>query len=325
MTQPADRDIASEAIAWRIRLHNGRFEDWDAFMDWLEGDPERSAAYDAAALADAALAPGAIPDSPVRSAANDGSDRPFDEGGSRSYVRWATALAALAASILIGLVVIPWLTAVPDRYEIATGPGQRRTVALGDGSSVELNGRTRLVLTRDNPRFAELATGEAAFSVRHDASRPFVVTVGGHRLQDAGTAFNVVRERNRFSIEVIEGAVLYNPGSASIHLTAGQTLSARDGGRPSLGRRDPRTMAGWRRGQLSYSAAPLESVAADLTRNIGADVTVDPAIRALPFTGSISVDQDAAATVTGFASTLGLRARPTGHGWLIEPNARAPR
>lgn len=53
--------IQAEAIEWHIRLRDGRDEDWEAFVQWLEGDPARSDAYDAVVRADAAVTPEMIP------------------------------------------------------------------------------------------------------------------------------------------------------------------------------------------------------------------------------------------------------------------------
>jgi transmembrane sensor len=209
---------------------------------------------------------------------------------------------------------------------VATGAGQQRIVPLGDGSAAALNGATRLILDRRNPRFAELAAGEATFTVRHDSADPFIVAAGEHRIHDVGTAFNVVHEGGRLTVEVIEGEVNVDPRRAAISLTAGQTLALREeDGRPLVGRRDPGTIAGWRRGQLSYRGAPLETVTRDLARSLGAEVSVDPAVATLPFTGSVRVAGGAEAVLTGFAATVGMEARRDGAGWRIGPGARAPR
>ena len=88
-------------------------------------------------------------------------------------------------------------------------------------------------------------TGEATFTVRHDAAHPFVVVAGDHRVQDVGTTFNLVRDRGRFSVEVIEGAVLYDPDGAAVPLAAGQTLRAdRRAARSSAARTRRRWPAG---------------------------------------------------------------------------------
>jgi transmembrane sensor len=314
MTEQAERDIRAEAIAWHLRIRDGDAADWEAFVLWLEGDPARSDAYDAVALADAALEPTAFP----AMAAND-DEAPAPGGRNR---RWATAFAAVAAIFLLALIAIPWFGTGPDRYEVATGAGQRRMVPIGDGGTAALNGGTRLILDRNDPRYAELAAGEATFTIRHDPDRPFVAVAGEHRIRDVGTTFNLVRDRSHFSVEVIEGSVLYDPDGAAVPLAAGQTLRANQGERPVVGRRDPGAMAGWRRGQLSYTGAPLEIVAGDLSRSLGVEVAIDPELATLPFTGSIHVDRDAVASL---ASTLGLQARRTGNAWLIEPHIRAPR
>lgn len=326
MSETPTQNVQAEAVAWRVRLRDGGSEDWDAFIHWLEADPSRSDAYDAVAMADRELVTDAIPEPARRPAANDEWNAEELPHGTRRGAYWATAFAAVAALFLVAFIALPWLTAGPNRYEVATAAGERRNVPLGDGSSVALNGQTRLILDRDNPRYAELVAGEATFTVRHDEGRPFQIVAGDHRLQDVGTAFNVVHDQGRFSVEVIEGAVLYNPSREAVTLNAGQTLRLRAGdSRLVLGRSDPQVMGGWRRGQLSYRGMPLDIVARDLSRSLGVEVIPDARIAASPFTGSIRVEGGADATVARFASIQGLDARRVGNRWQLEPPQRARR
>lgn len=326
MPESPTQNVRAEAVAWRVRLRDGGAEDWDAFIHWLEADPARSDAYDVVAMADRELVTDAIPFPAGRPAANDEWNAADVPAGLRRGAFWATAFAAVAALFLVGLVAIPWLIAEPNRYEIATAAGERRNVPLGDGSSVALNGETLLILDRDNARYAELAAGEATFTVRHDEGRPFQIAAGNHRLQDVGTAFNVVHDQGRFSVEVIEGAVLYNPSREAVTLNAGQTLHTRAGdNRLVLGRGEPRAMGGWRHGQLSYRAIPLNVVARDLSRSLGVEVIPDARIAAWPFTGSIRIEGGADATLARFASMQGLEVRRTGNRWQLEPGQRARR
>jgi transmembrane sensor len=180
-------------------------------------------------------------------------------------------------------------------------------------------------LDRDDPRFAELLTGEATFTVRHDAAHPFTVTAGEHRIQDVGTRFNLIRDGSDFSLEVLEGAVLLDPQSSPVRLEAGQTLRVFDNNRPVIAREDPEDLAGWRLGRLSYSAASLRRVTQDLSRSTGVPIEVNREIASLPFTGSIRVRENAKVTVNDLAASVGLRARRAGSGWIIEPHIRAPR
>ena len=84
-------------------------------------------------------------------------------------------------------------------------------------------------------------------------------------------------------------------------------------------------MAGWRRGQLSYRAAPLAIVAGDLSRSLGVEVAVDPRARRPALHRLDPRRPRCRDDLTGLAATLGLQARRTGNGWLIEPHSRAPR
>jgi len=320
MTERLQQGNEAEAISWHLRLRDADAGDWEAFVRWLEADPARSAAYDEVVRADAALGPEAFP----AVAAND--DWPAVPPARRRVGAAVWAIAAIAAVLLLALVPLPWLGAGADRYEVATAAGEQRTVPLGDGSTVALNGGTRLILDHGNTRFAELEAGEATFTIRHDSAAPFVVVAGDHRIHDLGTAFNMVHEGDRLMVEVIEGAVKYDPHAEAISLTAGQTLVIHErGGRPLVGRRDPHAIAGWRHGQLSYRDEPLERVARDLGRSLGAPVLIDPSMERLPFTGSVRIAGGAETVLTGFAATLGMEARRDGHAWRIGPPARALR
>jgi transmembrane sensor len=47
--------ILEQAIGWTVRLREGSAEEWRAFTDWLEADPDHLAAYDEVQRTDAAL------------------------------------------------------------------------------------------------------------------------------------------------------------------------------------------------------------------------------------------------------------------------------
>lgn len=103
--------------------------------------------------------------------------------------------AAAAAAVFTGcLLLIPVLTKkTPKNFEIAvTTKRERRQLLLPDGSTVWLNAGTTITYrqTPDSMREVTLS-GEAYFSVRHDASHPFVVHTGRMDIRDIGTAFNV--------------------------------------------------------------------------------------------------------------------------------------
>ncbi|MFN7000190.1 MAG: FecR family protein [Elioraea tepidiphila] len=301
-----------EAIGWVIRLREAGDADWAAFTEWLEADPAHAAAYDEAALADAdaaTLLP-AEPATPARPVlpARSAPARP----GRRAFLGWGVA-ASLA--LVAGLSVVT--LGGDGGYTVATGAGERREIALDDGSRILLNGASRVALDEDRPRFARLEEGEAMFHIVHDETRPFEVAAGDALLRDLGTAFNVVREGERLHVAVAEGEVVYNPGREARHLQPGMALTRSANGSLRVGEIDAAAVGGWRDGRLVYSGAPLAEVAADLSRNLGVAVRVAPAAGQRPFSGVIMLDGGAETVVARAAALLGLTARRDGKGWLL--------
>ncbi|MEO8547220.1 MAG: FecR domain-containing protein [Sphingomicrobium sp.] len=231
--------------------------------------------------------------------------------------RLALAVAVATAFALVAFLWQPWLQPAPG-YQIATVQGEHRTVQLADGSSVALNGNSRLWIASANGREAELLRGEALFNIRHNAQRPFVLRLGDDRIQDLGTVFNVVRDRQSLKVEVVEGAVSYRRGGNGLQLNAGQTLDILPTGDAAVGRKRPSAIASWRAGQLVYEGVPVAEVAKDLGRNLGVTVSVAPGRALQPFTGSVHIAGHAREVVPQFASTIGARARQSGGDWLIE-------
>ncbi len=301
-----DRHIDDEALGWAIRMAEPD-ADWDGFMTWLEGDATRSDRYDrAVAMLDEAADAVAVPTSPIAPAAE-----PVARPSRRRWIGGAIA-AALTAAVGLGV----W-TQQPQPYTIATAAGERRVVMLGDGSSIVLAGGSSVRLDHRNPRVAAVDRGEMLFRVRHDADRPFAVQVGGLRLVDLGTVFDVKALAGRTRVAVAEGAVMVDPDAAALRLGPGQAVLA-DGTtlrRENVAAAD---VGAWQDGRLAYDDAPLTEVAADLSRQIGRRVVVAPAIAMRPFRGTLDVP-----TVKVRPALLGnlldVTVREDAEGWTLEP------
>jgi transmembrane sensor len=307
-----DERIEREAIDWLIRLPDADAGQWEAFTLWLEADPAHAERYQALAVADRdwgalAPAPRADPAPPVR----------------RRPARRTILGGAIAASLALAIGLAAW-PRHDSTYAVETAAGRHRTVALADGGRIDLNGGTRLTLDRDDPRFARLERGEALFTVAHDAARPFHVEAGDARIADLGTVFNVVRDAGGLEIGVAEGSVMFNPDRQAVRLTPGMTLRQAPGGAAELSRGgDPRAIAGWREGQLTYVSAPVARVAADLGRNLGIPVAASPAAVNRRFTGVIVLNGSPEAVVNRVAGLLGGSARRSGEGWTLTVGAGA--
>lgn len=299
----------ARAIDWIIRQRDPAFDDWDGFADWLAEDSGHASLYDALATLDQdveALRPEAQPSVVIH------ADNP------RRPSRRAWFGGAIAAT-LVAAVVLPNLGSFADPNRVETAAGEHRTIALADGSKIEINGASAVTLDKNRPRFARLESGEAMFHVVHRDSDPFVVEAGGSRIVDLGTAFNVVRRDRGTSVAVSEGVVLYNPGRDKVRVEAGQAIDAGDGDTrpPQIRPIDVADVGGWRTGVLVYNEAPLAVVAEDLKRTAGIDIAIAPEAAGRSFRGALIIDRDRARTVADLAALSGTRARRQGDGWVL--------
>lgn len=318
MTGPSEQ-IRDDAIDWVIRLRDGDAGDWESFTAWLEADPRHGEAYEEAALADLALE-----GLPARTA------RPAIAAQEASAYRpWTPRRAVLGWGIAAALVATIGLTTLrggDSTYALATAAGERRTIALGDGSRLDLNGETRITLDRENPRFARLDQGEALFTVVHDEDRPFRVETGEALIQDLGTVFNVERNRDgSIEIQVAEGAVRFTEGRERVDLRPGMTLRKEFGRRAIVGSRSAEAISGWREGRLSYSNATVAEIAEDLSRNMGVAVTADDSVAGRRFSGVILLDPNAERLRRRVGALLEVEARRSGDGWLLTAEGRDAR
>ncbi|WP_162527193.1 FecR family protein [Sphingomonas solaris] len=317
----ADPVLLDAAALWVARTRDASFRDWDAFTAWLEVDPRHNDAYEAALdahdMVDALAAP--------REAAVPETDAAYPVTAARR--RWHPGWLTAAAAVLVAAVAVPSYLPRHDRYEIATTAGEQRSVRLADGTQIALNGDTRLLLDRANPRSAVLGHGEASFSVVHDTANPFVVTAGGTRIEDVGTTFNVLRGADATDVAVAEGSVLYDPDGAKVKLAAGGTLHDPDGtGVVEVAQVDPATIGAWRKGRLVYRNTPLSTVAADLARATGQRVTVGPDVGAHAFSGTIMFGGVAPSRLFRTVGALtGTYVTRNGDGWRLSSGAGATR
>jgi transmembrane sensor len=301
-----------QAIEWRIRLRDGDDATWDAFSEWLAQDPANAEAYDLVEQMDVALEP-MLGDLVMAEAANDVGP-PAARPSARPWP-WKPA-AAIAASVAVAVGLA--LHFAPSRYEVVTGAGERKVVSLDAATRVELNGSTRLTLDHRNARFAALASGEALFHVRHDDRRPFELRLGGERVVDVGTVFNVVRDADGVRVAVAEGKVVYSQGSRDVPLGRGQALVRRTGDAAiHLATIPAASVGGWRNGRLVYSGDPLAQVAADLSRSLGMHISVAPAIAERPVYGVIALDGSGPAQLDRLGSALNVALVHAGDSWTM--------
>lgn len=300
-----------QAIDWHVRQRDMSVAEWDAFATWLEDSPENARAYDAVAMADAALT------APTTGAEPLVVEMPVAANDNRGWGRWwlmggvAAAVALMAGPVL--------LHSRPDIRIEQTRAGETRVIALNDGTQVELAGGSRLRLDRNDTRVATLESGQALFRVRHDASAPFELRSGDVSIRDVGTVFNVRREGARLDVTVAEGAIALAPqGQEMQQLSAGQGVRL-DEARGSVRRVrvDPAMVGGWRRGFLDLDGDTVDAIAARLQSAYGMRVAVEGPLAKRSVTGLVRMTGDAGQDVPRLAKLIGAEWRQSGGDWIL--------
>ncbi|WP_404368393.1 FecR family protein [Sphingomonas sp. MMS24-J45] len=314
--------IVDRAIDWHMRQADMDDTDWHAFVAWLEEDPAHAQAFDAVALDMAVLAdqPELYPvaTTPV-------AEQPRLQEGpaarSRRIWAWAGGGVAVAAAASLALALLPTgSTGGGAPYAVETKPGEQRDIALADGTRIELNGATRLLLDRSNPRVATLEAGEATFHVRHDRQNPFTVRSGKLTVQDLGTVFNVARDGARLEVQVAEGSVLFQPKRDAVTLNAGAAITAReDLGQIAVGRVDVAKVGVWRDRAMSFSGEPFGRVSTAIRRIDGVTLIVDSDLSQRSFTGMVRLSGKAEQDVPHLAALVGAKWHHDGDRWVISP------
>lgn len=305
-----DQPIREAALAWAMATRAPDFADWDGFAAWLEADPAHAGAYDAVqyALEDADAVLAALPEpepEPVAAPEPANDNPPGWLAGRRAWLG-----GAIAASLVVALTSVLWFGPGGETL-YRTAPGETQLIALEDGSTVELAGGSTLALK--GARAARLEGGQALFTIRHDAADPFVLTAGGERLVDAGTVFDVRLAGETLDVAVAEGAVIVDPQGQAIRLDPGER-AVRQGGRFRRAEIDAAAVGEWRKGRISFEAASLAEIAAELTRATGTRFTsTDTATR---LSGSIAVDA-VRADPKALEPLLGVRITRSDDGWMI--------
>lgn len=311
-----DQRIREEALRWAALTADPDFVDWDGFTVWLEQDAAHARAYDEVQFAvdDAA---GLLESAPAVVAAHDPASAANDNPRGRLFAGRAAWLGgAIAASLVMFVTVLLWSGARGDVI-YTTAPGETRLIALTDGSTVELGGGSRIAILGDGGRQARLDAGEALFTIRHDASDPFVLTVGAETLVDAGTVFDVRMNADGLDIAVAEGAVIVNPAVQGLRIDAGKrAVLAR--GAYTVSAVAPAEVGEWSRGRITFREASPAEVAAELSRATGIAFAADDAASVMRLSGSLSLAQ-VRENPHSLEAILGMAIRQDGERWILSP------
>ena len=288
-----------QASLWAARLEGGTLgaDDRNALDAWLAAQPAHRAllsdycqfSADLEQQLPALVTSGAVKMPP---AASPSRRRGF------SWLALAGGTLAAAAAVALFFTLSPPAPALETH---ATSVAQRQAFTLADGTRVELNAQTSLLVehTRDERR-VRLASGEAWFAVAKDKSRPFIVETPTGSVRVTGTVFNVRTDKvAELEVTVAEGSVQVRPSDTAgtgprepSALTANQRLIATPAGVTLQGL----TPAGvedalaWRQGMIVTSGLPLRAALARFAQYHGRGINVTPGAENLSVGGRYSLD-----------------------------------
>jgi len=260
-TIPPPDSVQTQAIDWLLRIRSEHCTETErhAFSAWLEQSPSHRQAYETVQAQWDWMEAFKTVSFPARDAALRYRRKP-----PRRLFIYGTAASLLLVLGLTAFMPNGWL-GIPHTY--IAGKGDRQTVTLADGSSIELNteSEVRVHVNRWH-RNVDLIKGEAFFTVVHDAKRPFEVRAGNGRIRDIGTAFEVYVKPEQVIVAVQEGSVEVQTAGKR-ELSAGQQLAFNGNGEfQALPDQDVAALTAWRQGKLVFRNRRLDDVLAEVGR-----------------------------------------------------------
>lgn len=261
-TIPSSSDsVPAQAVDWllRIRSENCTETELHAFNTWLEESASHRQAYETVQAQWEWMEPFKAMNFPARDAA-----LRYRGKSPRCLFMYSAAATLLLALGLTAFMPNGWL-GIPHTY--IAEKGGRQTVALADGSRIELNTDSEVRVHFNHwQRNVEMIKGEAFFTVTHDAERPFEVRAGSGRIRDIGTAFEVYIKPEQVIVAVQEGIVEVQ-ALKKRELTAGQQLAFNGSGEfQILQGQDVAGLTAWRQGNLVFRDRRLDDVLAEVGR-----------------------------------------------------------
>lgn len=295
-SEKSDSAADEQAALWAAKLDGSLLTaaEHSALDAWLEASPSHRAALAAYCQFSADLEQqlpllAGIQDSTAE------TNREFTTARPRPWLSrplWVGAMLTAAAAVVAVFLTVGHPTR-PDVLSVATASAERQTVALPDGTRIELNAHTQLsvAIGRDERR-ARLA-GQAFFAVAKDPSRPFFVETTGGTVRVTGTQFDVrTDDAAPLQVTVLEGSVQVHPAGTAPD--AVRALKARDqyrlGEVRALTASEVETVLAWRSGEIVFNGAPLRDVLAAFAKHHDRAIAVSAAAGELKLGGRFNLD-----------------------------------
>lgn len=226
----------------------------------------------------------------------------------------------LAAMVVLGLSVFVYRHMERDiEMDVIATDMEPYTRRLKDGSIVRLNKLSQIQSQFSaTDRLVHLVDGEAYFSIKSDASRPFRVMVDGICIKAVGTAFNVQKRQNQIGVTVTEGVIqIDQKGEAErdtadpesvrlvrsghqVEFELGQAQSIKRIVTSAVSAEDLDDLQSWRNPLLTLQGDTLSQIAESFEQKTGYTLIIhDPNLGRFRIAGSFPSDD-----VIGFLTVL---------------------
>jgi transmembrane sensor len=301
MARPGDQDrdaLIAEASLWLARLDAGRASEQDLDA-WRQADPRRAAAFAEVATAWTRL-------DALRGADDQAVPKP-------SRRAWLSGGAALAAS-LVGGAYLGRDVLLRDR--VVTRVGERRTLALPDGSSVELNTDTEVFWRFDRERRRLwLSRGEAALMIVHDQLRPFELFTAQGLARLAAGQFNARLRPASLDLIVLAGQAAVRTASGAAQAQVVGPADARQALEITASRiavvatpeAQVQSVQAWRRGEIVFEGQALSAAVEEYNRYLTRKLVIGDARAGALRLGGRFLTGDPDSFLDALRTTFGVR------------------
>lgn len=178
--------------------------------------------------------------------------------------------------------------------KLSVPKGGEYHIVLEDGSQIALNSDSELLFPThfDTQSRNVYLRGEAFFRVAHNEQKAFHVQTEQLNIEVTGTTFNVnaYPNENAQKVTLTEGSVrVSNKGGDPYQLVPGEQytylLSEKT---QHVAQVDSIEQTAWTKGKFIFNNTPLPEITQQLSRWYDVDFTLNPSVKALRFTGTIS-------------------------------------
>ena len=240
------------------------------------------------------------------------------------YQKRMSIAAALIPLLIIAGSYLYYISTKDKWVEISVAYGDKKHFLLPDSSEIWLNAGTAIKYPEKFSKAQRLVylDGEAYFSVRKDAAKPFIVETSQLSVKVLGTQFNVQAypDDNKIETTLCEGSVNVTDGELGVTLTPSQQAVYSKVTQALTTRKvDVRLYTAWKEGLFVFENKPLEEIMNTLSRWYNINVFYsNQAVKLYHFTGDLERYGDFRKTLNMIEKSTAIRFVINGNNIMVE-------